>query len=163
MKPPTGPTTAESIATAPATTGAAAPTAAGGWVVACALESLTPERGVAVLIEGNEPATRQIAVFLLHSGEVVAVGNQDPRSGANVMARGLIGSRDGRPTVCSPMFKDTFDLATGRCLTDGANRANPAEFGVGPSPPDEAAVSPMDLQCHVVRVVDGAVLIRAGS
>jgi nitrite reductase (NADH) small subunit len=36
------------------------------------------------------------------------------------MARGIVGSRDGRPTVASPLYKQVFDLATGRCLDDAA-------------------------------------------
>ena len=34
------------------------------------------------------------------------------------MARGLVGSRQGTPTVASPMHKQSFDLLTGRCLDD---------------------------------------------
>lgn len=141
-----------------------------GWVAACALESLTPERGVAVLIEARDQTTRQVAVFLLHSGEVMAVENRDPRSGANVIARGLIGSRDGRPTVCSPMFKDTFDLATGRCLTDDAAQPSAAEPRAS-QPSGSLAGEPrghlsagrarsvLDLGSHAVRVVGGVVMV----
>lgn len=143
---------------------AAAASTERAWVAACPLESLTPERGVAVLIESREQGVQQVAVFLMHSGEVMAVTNRDPRSGANVMARGLIGSRDGRPTVCSPMFKDTFDLATGRCITDGAESAGPAQPGGAPvSQVVATAISPMDLECHAVTVVDGVVLVSTRS
>lgn len=134
------------------------------WARACAVESLTPERGVAVLIDDDAQPAKQIAIFLLHSGEVMAVGNRDPRSGANVMARGLIGSRDGRPTVCSPMFKDTFDLATGRCLTDGSASAEPTQpGGARVSQAAGTAISPMDLECHAVAVVAGLVLVNTRS
>lgn len=130
------------------------------WVAACELASLTPERGAAVLIEAGEQGAAQVAVFLLHSGEVMAVGNRDPRSGANVMARGLIGTRDGTPTVCSPMFKDTFDLATGRCMSEGVGQANPRDRA---TPPGRDPVSTLDLKCHAVRVVAGVVMVSTGS
>jgi nitrite reductase (NADH) small subunit len=35
-----------------------------------------------------------------------------------VLARGIVGSRGDRRTVASPMYKQVFDLATGRCLDD---------------------------------------------
>src|SRR3712207_7567967 len=42
--------------------------------------ALVPERGVAVLLADGA----QVAVFLLHDGELVAVSNRDPFSGACV-------------------------------------------------------------------------------
>ena len=47
-----------------------------------------------------------------------AVDNLDPFSGANVMSRGIVGDRDGVPKVASPMYKQSFDLRTGRCMDD---------------------------------------------
>jgi nitrite reductase (NADH) small subunit len=86
------------------------------WTGVCTLRQLVPERGVAVLV-----GDRQVALFLV-SGEsgsfVHAVGHRDPFSGANVMARGLVGSVGDRDTIASPMYKQVFDLATGECLTD---------------------------------------------
>ncbi|HET6744095.1 MAG TPA: nitrite reductase small subunit NirD [Kribbella sp.] len=79
----------------------------------CALDVLLPERGVAALL-----GDVQIALFRTHDGEVFAIGNQDPYSGANVMSRGIVGSRGDVPTVASPMFKQVFDLRTGACLDD---------------------------------------------
>jgi nitrite reductase (NADH) small subunit len=35
-----------------------------------------------------------------------------------VLSRGIVGCRGGVPTVASPMFKQVFDLRTGRCLDD---------------------------------------------
>ncbi|HEY3560943.1 MAG TPA: nitrite reductase small subunit NirD [Kribbella sp.] len=83
--------------------------------VICALDALLPERGVAALL-----GDVQIALFRTHDGEVFAIGNQDPYSGANVMSRGIVGSRGDVPTVASPMFKQVFDLRTGVCLDDPA-------------------------------------------
>lgn len=79
----------------------------------CAFDVLLPERGVAALL-----GDVQIALFRTHDGEVFAIGNQDPYSGANVMSRGIVGSRGDVPTVASPMFKQVFDLRTGACLDD---------------------------------------------
>ncbi|MFK4088733.1 nitrite reductase small subunit NirD [Kribbella sp. NPDC020789] len=83
--------------------------------VVCRYDVLLPERGVAALAGGV-----QIALFRLHDGTVYALGNQDPFSGANVMSRGIVGSRGDVPTVASPMFKQVFDLRTGVCLDDPA-------------------------------------------
>ena len=83
------------------------------WVDVVALDALTPGRGVAALVDG-----RQVAVFLLAGGELYAVDNLDPFSGAYVMSRGIVGDRAGVPKVASPMYKQSFDLRTGRCLDD---------------------------------------------
>ena len=78
----------------------------------CRLDRLVPERGAAVLLDGE-----QVALFLV-DGEVFAVSHRDPFSGAHVMARGIVGSSGDRVTVASPMYKQVFDLGTGECLTD---------------------------------------------
>jgi nitrite reductase (NADH) small subunit len=83
--------------------------------VLCRYDVLLPDRGVAALV-----GDVQIALFRLHDGTVFAIGNQDPYSGANVMSRGIVGSRGDVPTVASPMFKQVFDLRTGVCLDDPA-------------------------------------------
>jgi len=83
--------------------------------VLCRYDVLLPDRGVAALV-----GEVQIALFRLHDGTVFAIGNQDPYSGANVMSRGIVGSRGDVPTVASPMFKQVFDLRTGVCLDDPA-------------------------------------------
>jgi len=84
------------------------------WVTACRLDTLVPGRGVAVLL----PDGMQAALFLLPSGELHAVGNIDPFGRAAVMSRGLVGERDGEPTVASPLLKQVFSLRTGHCLDD---------------------------------------------
>jgi nitrite reductase (NADH) small subunit len=47
---------------------------------------------------------------------VYAVDNLDPVSGAMVMSRGIVGSRGDVDVLISPMHKQAYDLATGRCL-----------------------------------------------
>jgi nitrite reductase (NADH) small subunit len=90
------------------------------WTPVCPFEELTPGRGVAVL----SAAGHQVAVFRDRAGALYAVDNRDPFSGAYVLSRGIVGSRDGVPTVASPMYKHVFDLRDGRCL-DGGDRALP--------------------------------------
>lgn len=87
------------------------------WEPVCLVDRLTPDRGVAALVDG-----RQVAVFLLSSGELFAVDNHDPCSGANVLSRGLVGDIDGVPTVASPVYKQRFDLRTGVCIDDESVR-----------------------------------------
>jgi nitrite reductase (NADH) small subunit len=87
------------------------------WVPICTVDRLVPDRGVAALVDD-----RQVAVFLLGTGELFAVDNVDPFSGAAVLSRGLVGDIDGVPTVASPVYKQRFDLRTGRCVDDGGVR-----------------------------------------
>lgn len=85
----------------------------GRWQAVCSPDLLTPNRGVAALVDGE-----QVALFLLPSGELLAVDNLDPFSGAAVLSRGLVGEVAGAPTVASPVYKQRFDLRTGRCIED---------------------------------------------
>ncbi|MFH8436053.1 nitrite reductase small subunit NirD [Streptomyces sp. NPDC018007] len=85
-----------------------------GWSAVCDRALLTPGRGVAVLLPDGD----QAAVFTDRAGRVYAIGNQDPFTGAYVLARGLLGSAGGRPFVASPLLKQRFDLTTGACLDD---------------------------------------------
>ena len=117
------------------------------WIPVCTITSLVPDRGAAALVDGH-----QVALFRLRDTDpgggagpraaindtVLAVDHRDPFSGANVMARGLVGSRGDIPTVASPVYKQTFDLRTGVCLDDDS-----ATLGV-----------------WQVRVTDGVVEVR---
>jgi nitrite reductase (NADH) small subunit len=86
------------------------------WRDVCALASLTPNRGVAALL-----GDQQVALFLLDpGGDLLAVDNLDPFSGAAVLSRGIVGSLGDAPTVASPVYKQRFDLRTGICLDDPA-------------------------------------------
>ncbi len=95
------------------TADAAISTAESTWIDVCGYEDLIPERGVAALVGGH-----QVAVFRTFDGELYALSNRDPFSGAYVLARGILGTRGHVPTVASPMYKQVFDLQTGRCLDD---------------------------------------------
>lgn len=105
----------------------------------CSLTDLVPERGSVALVDGE-----QVALIRTHDDDVHAVANLDPYSGAHVIARGLVGTRGGSPTVISPMYKQVFDLRTGECL-DGAGR------------------EPVALRTWPVRVVDGEVVVEVGG
>jgi nitrite reductase (NADH) small subunit len=112
-----------------------------GWVRICAVSDLEVERGRAALLGDT-----QIALFLLHGGEgkpgrVHAVSNYDPYSHANVISRGIVGTKQDAPTVASPMYKQVFDLRTGSCL-------------------DTQGKEPKSLKVWPVAVSDGDVLIR---
>jgi NAD(P)H-dependent nitrite reductase small subunit len=85
------------------------------WRIVCAADWLIPGRGVTARVGG-----RAVAVFLLPGDEVVAVDDVDPFSGASVMSRGLVGEVAGEPTVAAPVYKQRFELRTGRCLDDDA-------------------------------------------
>ncbi len=89
----------------------AAPVAA-GWYSVCALEDILPDSGAAVLIDG-----RQIAVFRVRDA-VFAIGNHDPASDANVLARGIVGDVGGEIVVASPIYKQHFSLITGQCVEE---------------------------------------------
>lgn len=86
------------------------------WVEVCRFDHLIPDRGVCALVGG-----RQVAVFrTAPDDEMFAISNLDPFSRANVLSRGLIGSRGDVLKVTSPVFKQGFDLRTGQCIDDPA-------------------------------------------
>ncbi|EXB47490.1 nitrite reductase small subunit NirD [Acinetobacter sp. 1000160] len=84
------------------------------WIEVCALEDITPNTGVGALIEGQSVALFRVA----HEKRIYALSNKDPFSQANVMCRGIIGDLQGERVIASPIYKQHFSLATGRCLED---------------------------------------------
>ncbi|MGX1269819.1 nitrite reductase small subunit NirD [Streptomyces phaeoluteigriseus] len=93
------------------------------WFTVCDLSLLVPGRGVAALL----PDGRQVALFRDRAGELYAIDNRDPFSGAAVLSRGLTGSVQGRPFVASPLLKQRFDLRSGQCLDDDTVRVTTYE------------------------------------
>ncbi|WP_067804296.1 nitrite reductase small subunit NirD [Actinomadura formosensis] len=83
------------------------------WFDICSYAGLLPERGVCAMLDGT-----QVAIFRVFDGTLYALSNLDPFSGAHVLSRGILGTRNGTPTVASPMYKQVFDLRTGVCLDD---------------------------------------------
>ncbi|MBV9142999.1 MAG: nitrite reductase small subunit NirD [Pseudonocardiales bacterium] len=83
------------------------------WTAVCRYDDLLPERGVAALVDGIA-----VAVFRTYDDGLFALANLDPFSKASVLSRGIVGDREGRATVASPIYKQVFELATGVCLDD---------------------------------------------
>lgn len=106
-----------------------------GFTDVCGLDDMAPDRGRAALVGG-----RQIAIFLLSTGDLYAIDNHDPCSGANVLSRGIVGSKGDVVVVASPIYKQHFVLATGECL-------------------EEPGVTVATFEA---RVVDGRVLVASG-
>jgi nitrite reductase (NADH) small subunit len=85
----------------------------GGWQPVCRVAELEVERGATALVHGQA-----VAIFRTSDDTVYALGNHDPFAKASVLARGIVGTRDGSPFVASPAHKHAFDLRSGRCLDD---------------------------------------------
>lgn len=84
------------------------------WIEICHLDDITPNTGVGAIVKDQ-----QIALFRVgHEKRVYALSNQDPFSQAFVMSRGILGDLQGERVVASPIYKQHFSLATGRCLED---------------------------------------------
>lgn len=81
------------------------------WKEVCPMDEIVPGTGAAALVGGE-----QIALVKTRSGDVYAISNFDPFSRAFVLARGIVGDREGKPKIASPMYKQSFDLRTGACL-----------------------------------------------
>lgn len=81
------------------------------WTTVCAVDDILPNSGVCALVAG-----RHIAVFRVGQKQFYAIDNIDPKTGASVLSRGLIGSLGGRIVVASPLYKQHIDLCSGECL-----------------------------------------------
>ena len=106
------------------------------WTYVCRVEDILPNSGVCAKVGAD-----QVAVFRVcdASGEhLYALSNRDPRSGANVLSRGLVGDLQNEPVVASPVYKQHYCLASGRCLEDEA----------------------LNVPVYAVRVHEGLVLVQ---
>ncbi|SDC13656.1 assimilatory nitrite reductase (NAD(P)H) small subunit [Sanguibacter gelidistatuariae] len=108
------------------------------WTAVCAMDDLLPELGAGAMVDGV-----QVALFRLADDRVLAIHQRDPYSGANVLSRGIIGSRGDVATVTSPMYKQVWNLATGECL-------------------DPVGKDPVDLRTCAVEVTGGQVRVSLG-
>ena len=89
------------------------------WEKICRLEQIPLDAGIAALINQDTPEEQQIALFRNRdSADVYAIGNFDPFSKANVLARGILCSINGELAVASPVLKEHFSLTTGQCFED---------------------------------------------
>jgi len=84
------------------------------WIDICEHRQLLPDTGICALVNNQ-----QVAIFLERkSNALYAIGNYDPIGKANVLSRGLLGDKGGTLVVASPLYKQHFDLQTGRCLEE---------------------------------------------
>ena len=83
------------------------------WSPVCRCADLEPERGATALVNGQA-----VALVRMAGDEVYALGNSDPFARTGMLARGIVGRRDGVPIVGSPTHRHAFDLRTGQCLDD---------------------------------------------
>ncbi|WP_137971581.1 nitrite reductase small subunit NirD [Pseudomonas sp. F(2018)] len=83
------------------------------WQPLCSAADLVANSGVVALAGGE-----QVALFYLPDTEqkVFAIGNRDPKSGANVIGRGIIGHLQGELVIASPLYKQHYRLSDGGCL-----------------------------------------------
>lgn len=98
----------------------------------CRMAQLEVDRGVAALVHGQA-----VAIFRVADDQIYALGNHDPFAKSSMIARGIVGVRNGIPFVASPAHKHAFDLRTGKCLDD----------------------THVSVPAYCVKVVDGVVLI----
>jgi nitrite reductase (NADH) small subunit len=105
------------------------------WTAICAAGDILPNAGVCARVQD-----RHVAVFRLGDDQFFAIDNVDPKSGASVLSRGLVGNLGDRVVVASPLYKNHFDLNTGECL----------------EMPEHS------VRTHPVRVHEGQVLVALG-
>lgn len=101
--------------TAPHNASLNASTDASAWTDICPVDDILPDTGVCALVQG-----RHVAVFRVQSADqsdrFFAIDNIDPKSGASVLSRGLVGSLGERIVVASPLYKQHIDLQSGECV-----------------------------------------------
>ncbi len=98
------------------------------WQPVCTRRDLVADSGVVALVDG-----RQVGLFYLPAvaGETLyAIDNRDPKSGANVIGRGIVGHLAGELVVTSPLYKQHFRLRDGVCVEypEQSLRAWPVRF-----------------------------------
>lgn len=98
------------------------------WQPACTRRDLVANSGVVALV-----GQCQVAVFCLPDAAgptLYALDNRDPKSGANVIGRGIVGHLGGELVVASPLYKQHFRLRDGACVEypDQSLRAWPVRF-----------------------------------
>lgn len=92
------------------------------WNPICSRDELIADSGVVAWLDGV-----QIALFYLPNAQgqqLFAVDNRDPKSGANVIGRGIVGQLGNELMIASPMYKQHFRLADGSCVEFPEQRLN---------------------------------------
>lgn len=86
------------------------------WLDVCAHDDLVLNSGVCALVNG-----KAIALFTHKIGNAInvyAISNYDPVGKASVLSRGLIGGKGDIIFVASPLYKQRYCLASGKCIDD---------------------------------------------
>jgi nitrite reductase (NADH) small subunit len=85
------------------------------WQSLCSRQDLVANSGVVAWVDGA-----QVALFYLPSEasdkQLYAIDNRDPKSGANVIGRGIVGHLAGNLVIAAPLYKQHFRLEDGACL-----------------------------------------------
>ncbi len=85
------------------------------WQSLCSRADLVANSGVVAWVDGA-----QIALIYLPGEEsgkqLYAIDNRDPKSGANVIGRGIVGNLAGDLVIAAPLYKQHFRLEDGTCL-----------------------------------------------
>lgn len=85
------------------------------WRTLCSHADLVANSGVVAWHEGA-----QVALFYLPEQptgkQLYALDNHDPKSGANVIGRGILGSLAGDLVIAAPLYKQHYRLEDGSCL-----------------------------------------------
>jgi len=85
------------------------------WQALCSREDLVANSGVVAWVDGA-----QVALFYLPNEasdqQLYAIDNRDPKSGANVIGRGIVGQLAGDLVIAAPLYKQHFRLQDGTCL-----------------------------------------------
>ena len=85
------------------------------WRALCNRRDLVANSGVVAWLDGEQGALFHLPET--ETGEqVFAIANKDPKSGANVIGRGILGQLKGDLVIASPLYKQHFRLADGSCL-----------------------------------------------
>ena len=85
------------------------------WQALCSRQDLVANSGVVAWVDGA-----QVALFYLPNEasdqQLYAIDNRDPKSGANVIGRGIVGQLAGDLVIAAPLYKQHFRLQDGTCL-----------------------------------------------
>lgn len=79
----------------------------------CKITDIIPNTGVCAAY-----GDKHVAIFKTPDHKLYAIDNIDPFTKASVLARGLIGEKEGKFYVASPIYKQKYDLESGQCLND---------------------------------------------
>ena len=89
------------------------------WTDVCAVEDILPTPACALV------GSRHVAVFRTGADRWFAIDNVDPKSGASVLSRGLVGNLGDRVVVASPLYKTTLTCRPANAWSSRSTRFAP--------------------------------------